>query len=150
MGLHQSALRKLFLAMPGHQKPFLTLRFQSFHHDTTYDEKSQIFNYGCFRLNVSFVHYESVHFMGDRTTVLSTMIVAKDQMVEQVQPSGNARLSSKNDEPPFRTQCSPDSISNDCITNDLHPEGNLTVPFDAHEIEKWLTPTQISRNKDKR
>ena len=56
----------------------------------------------------------------------------------------------KNDKPPFRTQCIPDPISDDCITNDLHPEGNPTHPLDAHEIEKWLNPTQVSRNKNKR
>ena len=55
----------------------------------------------------------------------------------------------KNDKPPFRTQCIPDPISDDCITNDLHPEGNPTHPLDAHEIEKWLNPTQVSRNKNK-
>lgn len=58
--------------------------------------------------------------------------------------------SSKNDKPPFRIQCCPDPISNDCIMNNLHPEGNPTHPLDAHEIEKWLKPTQISSDKNKR
>ncbi len=50
-------------------------------------------------------------------------------------PSCGIALLSQNNKPPFEIQCMPDFVSNGCITNDLHPIGNLIDPLDTYEVE---------------